>query len=839
VLLNFLLLESQNKKKQHMKKRLLSALLGLALCGGSFAQVSEGGMPTTFVKHTVDASDPFDFPYEVIELHAPNVAAAQAEDAENDQKGAYRVGLNTATNVNILNSGTWMELGNGDKIWRVGIKSQGAKALTLYFADAVEIPFGGRLHAYNVKQSQYIGAFTSSTPSFQAMEMIQGEIVTLEYYQPYGSALPTFQVSEIAHIYRGVGERIQYFEQGYSQNQYKAQSCEVDVACSEIVGWEDQRDAVVRYTFVDGGTFLCSGSVINNTNNDCTPYILSANHCGEPVNNGDITGHVWYFNYQRPTCSPGNTTPYSGAQSETMSGGTFRASSSLGNEPAGGVNEVDGCDFVLVEMNSAIPQSYGAYYAGWNRGASASGSGVGIHHPSGDEKKISTYTSSLSSATYNGGWSSAHWLVTWAATANGHGVTEGGSSGSPIFNNSGHIVGHLSGGSSFCTSTGSPDLYGKFRNAWDMEGGNANQQLKTWLDPGNAGSTSIAGTFSPCGPVAPIADFIADQTSVAPATTVSFTDQSSGVPTSWAWAVTPATGWTYTGGTNASSQNPQIIFNTLGFYTIALTATNGNGNDNETKTDYIEVVTGGGGGGPCAAEGTSDCSNGTASEYISNVTLETISNATGCSGYTDYTSMSASLDIGSPYTVTVEPGVAGTGAGQAYTDDEISAWIDWNNDGDFDDAGEQVGYVIVATAFSSAFDFTVPASAVAGDVTMRCRISYFPDDGAIVPCGTTQWGEVEDYTITIVDPSSGIIEDDLNDLIIYPNPTNGDVVVNFSNVQSQIESVELRDITGRIIAKTSSVSGNVKFDLSNEASGVYFIKVNGEGTTLTKKVIRF
>lgn len=916
-----------------MKKLLLSGALVFGLISGSIAQISEGGLPTTFVKLKVDEQNPYDVPYEIVDVQRPDVEAAVLEDEKEDLKGAYRIGLNTPVNINMLNSGSWMELGNGDRIWRLGVRSAGAKAINLYFGAPVTIPEGGKLHAYNENQSQYVGAFTANTPSFQAMEMIQGEVVTLEYYMPAGSMeYPSIHISEIGHLYRGVEGRVAVFEDGYTQNQYKADPCQVDVACSEINGWEEQRDAVVHYSFVAGGTYVCSGSVINNTSNDCTPYILSANHCGDPDANNDITNHVWYFNYQRPTCSPGVTSQYTGALSETMSGGTFRASSSLGNYPAGTGSQVDGSDFVLVELNSAIPQSYGAYYAGWNRNASASSSGVGIHHPAGHEKKISTYSSSLSSSTYNGGWANAHWYVTWVATANGHGVTEGGSSGSPIFNPSGEIVGHLSGGSSYCTSPNSPDLYGKFRNAWDMEGTNANQQLAAWLDPGNTGATTMTGTYSPCGPTAPTADFVADQTVVLPATTVSFTDQSSGIPTSWAWSVTPATGWAYTGGTNASSQNPQITFNTLGFYTVALTATNGQGNDTETKIDYIEVTNT---VGPCAASGTSDCSAGNASEYISNVTLETINNSTDCSDYSDYTAQSATLTKSSSYDVTVQPGVAGTGPGQAYTDDEIAVWIDWNDDADFDDAGEQVGYVIVATGFSSTFNFTVPATAVTGDVVMRCRISYQPDDGPITPCGTTTWGEVEDYTITIVDagggsaptadftasatnvtegttvsftdlssnsptswswsvtPASGwtytggtnassqnpqiqfntagtytvaltasngsgsdtetktnyitvtssggasIDENDLSKVVIYPNPTNGTVNVNFTNVTADIKSVELRDITGRIIAVDAVKNGSSSFDLTHEASGVYFIKINAESASLTKKVVKF
>lgn len=94
---------------------------------------------------------------------------------------------------------------------------------------------------------------------------------------------------------------------------------------------------------------------------------------------------------------------------------------------------------------------------------------------------------------------------------------------------------------------------------------------------------------------APVADFVADITTVVEGGSVNFTDLSENTPTSWAWTVTPAAGTAFVGGTSPSSENPVIQFSTAGFYTISLTATNGEGSDTETKTNYIEVVEGGGG----------------------------------------------------------------------------------------------------------------------------------------------------------------------------------------------------------------------------------------------------
>jgi lysyl endopeptidase len=820
-----------------MKKQILTSVMGLGIIFCTTAQISEGGIPTSFRKTLVDETSIFNQPYHVHTLTAPDMNLVEQEDAENDVKGKpYRVGINIPVSYNMFNSGTWITLDNGDKIWRMGIRIPAATGLSLYFSEPVQIPAGGKLHAYNEKHSQYVGAYTSNTPTFQAMEIIQGDFLTLEYYMPAGSfELPVIEINEIAYYYRGFESRLQVFEQGDAIMEDRLHgSCEVDAMCSESTGHTNQRSSAVHYSFVAGGTYVCSGAVVNNTDNDCTPYILSANHCGEPDASSDITGHVWYFNYQRPNCSsPGNTATYTGAMSQTMSGGTFRASSSLGTHPASSGSQVDGADFVLVELNASIPAGYNPYFSGWSRSTTAATSGVCYHHPAGDEKKISTYSSSLSSATYNGGWSNAHWEVQWVATANGHGVTEGGSSGSPIYDQNNRIVGHLSGGSSYCSTPNNTDLYGKFNQAWSNDGSGNSSRLQPWLDPGGTGAMTLDGTFAPCAPVAPTADFVASATNITPSTTVTFTDLSSGSPTSWAWVVAPAAGWAYTGGTNATSQNPQITFNTIGSYTITLTATNTQGSDSETKTNYIVVAAS---TGPCNSTSTQSCT--ATDEFISIVEFNTINNNTACGNYTNYSAISTTVTKGSSYDLTITPAV-GTADGTAYTNDELAAWIDWNDDNDFNDTNEEVAYVLVASGWSSVFNVTVPLTAVTGSVVMRVKLSYNPDDGDIDPCAATQWGETEDYVVNIqAAGSSEIGENNLGAVEIYPNPTNGMLTVDLTDVESDILSVELRDVTGRIISSTNVIAGKVNLNLSTETAGIYFVKVNAVNGSITRKIVK-
>jgi M6 family metalloprotease-like protein len=101
----------------------------------------------------------------------------------------------------------------------------------------------------------------------------------------------------------------------------------------------------------------------------------------------------------------------------------------------------------------------------------------------------------------------------------------------------------------------------------------------------NTTTHTISLCFMGCPPVA---DFSADLLNPCSETAVNFTDLSAYEPTSWAWVFSPAT-VTFTGGTSASSQNPQVIFNAAGAYTVTLTATNAYGSDAEVKANYINV----------------------------------------------------------------------------------------------------------------------------------------------------------------------------------------------------------------------------------------------------------
>jgi len=142
----------------------------------------------------------------------------------------------------------------------------------------------------------------------------------------------------------------------------------------------------------------------------------------------------------------------------------------------------------------------------------------------------------------------------------------------------------------------------------------------------------------------------------------------------------------------------------------------------------------------CASNG-----NSTTDEYIGRVQLNTIDNSSGAgttsTGYSNFTAISTTLDTSTGYTITITPTWTGTTYSEGY-----SVWIDYNQDNDFTDAGEQVFSNAASASTPVSGTFTVPASATAGNTRMRVSQKY---NAIPTSCESFGYGEVEDYIITI------------------------------------------------------------------------------------------
>lgn len=473
-------------------KRLLLLLTAFLLCSytHSTAQISESGTPLSFDVTAKGFND--NIPSEW--LPTMNVEQVRAEDEAGG--GFYKIGRIIPVGLTTNNSGLWQTLPNGDRIWRLKVQADNnAKGLNPYFDDFY-LPAGAKLFLYNAYKEQVLGAYTQQNNPTNgtefATEHIRDNNFIIEYYEPAGTSDQVrLSISGVGYAYRGVKPLRE------TRNFGDSEACEVNVNCSPVGDdWQDEKNGIARILVTVGeGQGWCSGSLINNARQDCTPYFLTALHCGLDGSSlttaANLNQWIFYFNYEAPGCTNPNSEGTLGNQSIT--GCTAKSNS---NDSGGD----SGSDFLLLELSSQPSAAYGVYYVGWNANNTSSNSGASLHHPGGDIMKISTYSTNLASVQW-GSAAGSHWQVTWSSNTNGWGVTEGGSSGSGIFNSAGNLIGTLTGGGASCTAQSSPDQYGKMSYHWTSNGGAANQQLKPWLDPDNTGILTLNGVFAPCNVV--------------------------------------------------------------------------------------------------------------------------------------------------------------------------------------------------------------------------------------------------------------------------------------------------------------------------------------------------
>lgn len=423
-------------------------------------------------------------------LSAPS--EAELSDAMNhpEKNGdLYVIARLLSVQYNTLNSGQWKYYEDGSKLWRLQVEVENARGLDFYFSK-LEIPKGAVIHTYSPNTELFAKPIFENPnleTSAYATPIVTGSTVVLEYFQPADvKGNPVIEVEAVGYYFRGIEFVSDFIAKDYSDNGASA-SCMVNANCSEGSSFQNQKRATVKLIVRIGNSAgLCSGAMINNTAQDCKRYLLTAQHCGASASTANLGQWKFYFNFESPNCANVTSATANTLDNQVLTGCSKRAAS-------GTTSDVSHSDFLLLELSSTIPTAYNVYYAGWDRNTTAASSGVGFHHPSGDIKKVSTYTTSLQSGTWTNGVTNAHWVVRWAQTTNGHAVTEGGSSGSPLFNSAGRIVGDLSGGSSYCSTPNNPDLYGKFSYSWTSAGTTNDRQLKPWLDPNNTGAFTLDG----------------------------------------------------------------------------------------------------------------------------------------------------------------------------------------------------------------------------------------------------------------------------------------------------------------------------------------------------------
>ncbi len=245
----------------------------------------------------------------------------------------------------------------------------------------------------------------------------------------------------------------------------------------------------------------------------------------------------------------------------------------------------------------------------------------------------------------------------------------------------------------------------------------------------------------------------------------------------------------------------------------------------------------------CDSEG-----NSVSDEWIQRVQVGSINNNSGANGgYADFTNLSTTLTKGTGYTITITPTWSGRTYNEAY-----NVWIDYNQDGDFNDAGENVYTRAKTTSSSVSGSFTIPSAAATGATRMRVTMKY---NGNATSCEAFDYGEVEDYTVVIgtansINPSPTAYHNDRPQVARVDGNKDGDVAfVAFPNPVSQTLNIRLGyfsvdsdvviySVTGAQVLTTTLTSQETAINVSKLPKGMYILSINNGREVETIKFIK-
>ena len=403
------------------------------------------------------------------QMPAVDTAALMLEDAALEASGRAvrpRFAASIRQAIRPESSGTWESMADGSELWRLRISSAGATSLNLGMT-RFDLPPGAALWVHDADGAQVYGPYTAADQNAAGglwTPVIMGDELEVEILAPPNSRQRIgLEIGFVNHGYRAFGEPA-------GTPDPKQGACNIDVICPEGDPWRRQIRSVARISIL--GIYWCTAELVNNTAEDDRPYLLTAQHCVETA--GEAPSLVAYWNYESPQCG----WLAGGSPLDNQSGATFVASWPWQT----------GSDFTLLELDEVPDPDFNVYYAGWDATGDIPQGVVGIHHPAADEKAISFDDDPLTRDNFYG-----HGSHQWRVGAWELGTTEGGSSGSCIFDvDSGLCVGTLTTGSASCFNPNGYDIYGRFDVHW-TGGGTPTTRLSDWLDPLDSGTLAIEG----------------------------------------------------------------------------------------------------------------------------------------------------------------------------------------------------------------------------------------------------------------------------------------------------------------------------------------------------------
>lgn len=429
-----------------MKKKIIFAIVFLFIISNVLGQVFEEGTPMSF---QYDIGRDID----VYELDAQlNITHEELRTDDTIVAQDPIIGQLFGVELDINHNGTWTPLENGDSIWRLQINSHSGRYMMLILEEFY-MPRGSSMYVYSSDKKEEIGAFTDITNNPYnrlTISPIKSNSIIIEYNKPhYVTEQQKLKVESVGLIGESYERSIQT---GFGQSG----DCMINAMCTEYSNWCNQRRSVVFILKYDNGNYirLCSGSLLTNERNDGKPFVLTAFHCADCDDNGELSNsekygiHDWLFifNFQSSSCSNPVNAP---STMYSISGATF----------IDGIDRFSGNDYMLINLTQKPPKNYNAYYNGWsNDKDDMTSTGVCIHHPAGDIKKISSWDKVIYLPA-------DYWKVKWT-----NGSAEGGSSGAPLFNDSGYVLGQNSQGEGTVCTSAKRNYFGCMHRSWHQYG---------------------------------------------------------------------------------------------------------------------------------------------------------------------------------------------------------------------------------------------------------------------------------------------------------------------------------------------------------------------------------
>ncbi len=380
----------------------------------------------------------------------------------------------------------------GGTLWRIGVSAKDAGSIGVDF-QGITLSNGVEMCLYG--GNDFLGIITDTINNENQnlrTRYIDNDSITIELFVPDNIYQPDFTIAKIAYGFYPISKLLK----GHGLFDNTCEQPDINSAAGQK--YQVEKHAVVLYQFDedDGYSYVCTGTLINNTANDATPYLLTAAHC--ICNQSQAASVVTYFNFE--LSSDGNSpSPF-----QTLSGAELIAfptkTHRWGLRDFAGIripeNDYNDYDISLLKLNTIPPKSYLPYYMGVSLSTRQNiDTVVTIHHPAGNEKAIAVsnmppYQDSypISDEIFN---NNSHWHIdTWHL-----GYTETGSSGAPLLNQEKKIIGVLSGGFADCEEP-YDDYYQMIATVWNTNP-NPNHQLAYWLANGKE-NTDIEG-FDPYG----------------------------------------------------------------------------------------------------------------------------------------------------------------------------------------------------------------------------------------------------------------------------------------------------------------------------------------------------